>query len=46
MTTTEVISRLETAIANERAQHPPHGKPPESAPALPTPTAAPTAAPP
>ena len=46
LTTTEVISRLEAAIANERAQHPPHDKPPESAPALPTPTAAPTAAPP
>ncbi len=46
LTTTEVISRLETAIANVRAQHPSHDKPPESAPALPTPTAAPTAAPP
>lgn len=46
LTTTEVISRLETAIANARAQHPSHDKPPESAPVLPTPTAAPTAAPP
>ncbi|MCE7986139.1 MAG: hypothetical protein DYG89_33595 [Caldilinea sp. CFX5] len=32
LTTTEVISRLETAIADERAKHPPPAAPPEKPP--------------
>lgn len=46
LTTAEVIERLETAIADERAKHPPPGKPPESptavAPFSPTPSPSPT----
>lgn len=43
LTTAEVIARLETAIADERAKHPPDDKRPESPPALDPPTPSPTA---